>query len=59
MNDEDEIDSDEEVLEDSRVEVLALDPVPSDAVALSKRRKLEERLEEARLRKAVQEYDFD
>ncbi len=59
MNDEDEIDSDEEVLEDSRAEFLALDLVPSDAGALSKRRKLEERLEEARLRKAVQEYDFD
>lgn len=56
MSDED-IEIDEELVEDPEIEALAEDK--SMSVNLDSRRRLEERLEEARLRKLMQDYDFD
>lgn len=56
MSDED-LDLDEELDEDSEVEVLAAEKTPpfnGDG-----RRRLEDKLEEMRLRKLMQDYDFD
>ena len=55
MSDED-LDLDEEIVDDPEVESLANEPPSNEA---DSRRRLEDRLEEARLKKMMEEYDFD
>lgn len=56
MSDED-LDLDEEVEEDDEVEVLVAGK--STALYGDSRRRLEDKLEEIRLRKLMQDYDFE
>jgi len=46
----------EEIVDDPEIEVLAAEPPSSEA---DSRRRLEDKLEEARLRKLMDDYDFD
>ncbi len=56
MSDED-LDLDEELEEDEEVEVLVAGKSP--VFSGDSRRRLEDKLEEMRLRKLMQDYDFD
>lgn len=57
MSDED-IDVDDDIIDDADAEMLSAEK-PSLNADADTRRRLEDRLEEARLRKLTQDYDFD
>ena len=56
MSDEDDIDSDDDFEED---EAPVLSEKRQSMIDLEARRRLEQKLEDARVRKQTQEYDFD
>jgi len=59
MSDDEDLDTDDDFEGDDEAETTALSEKRQFAIHLESRRRLEQKLEEARVRRQTQDYDFD